>query len=263
MTDWLDVSHDSTRLACCDFGGRGAAVLLLHGLAGYSGEWAQTAGVLSDSFQVFALDQRGHGRSERQPHDLSREAFVADVVAAVARLSLAPVALVGQSMGGNTAFLVAARHPELVRSLVVIEASPDGPAPELPTRIRRWLDSWPAPFADEADAREFFASQHLAPRAWTEGLERRDDGLWPSFSNDVMVQCIAELAKRDYWTEWRRIQCSTLLLRGERGNFDAEHYDELSRALPDGHWETISDAGHDAHLDAPGRLGEQLRAFLR
>jgi pimeloyl-ACP methyl ester carboxylesterase len=236
---------------------------MLHGLAGHSGEWADLAGVLSNDFHVIALDQRGHGRSERHPRDLSREAFVVDVAAAVARLSLAPVALVGQSMGGNTAFLAAAQHPELVRSLVVIEASPDGPAPELPAHIRRWLDNWPAPFPDEANAREFFSSQNLAPHVWTEGLERRGDGLWPSFNNDVMVKCIAELAKRDYWAEWRRVQCSTLLVRGERGNFDAQHYDELARQLPHGHWATISDAGHDVHLDAPEELADQVRAFLR
>ena len=80
-------------------------------------------------FRVIALDQRGHGRSEREPTDLSRPAFVGDVVAVVEQLSLAPVVLIGQSMGGNTAFLAAAAHPGLVESLVVIEASPDGPDP--------------------------------------------------------------------------------------------------------------------------------------
>jgi pimeloyl-ACP methyl ester carboxylesterase len=262
VSDWLGVSRQGVRLECRDFGGRGAAVLMLHGLAGHSGEWAGVAALLGADFRVIALDQRGHGRSERHPGDLSRHAFVADVAAVVARLSLAPVALVGQSMGGNTAFLAASRHPELVRSLVVIEASPDGPSPELPARIRRWLDSWPTPFADEARAREFFSSQNLAPDAWTAGLERRDGALWPAFSNDVMVQCIAELAKCGYWAQWRRVRCPALLLRGQQGNFDADHYDELAHALPDGRWATIPNAGHDVHLDASAELADQVRAFL-
>ena len=60
-----------------------------------------------------------------------------------------------------------------------------------------------------------------------------------------MVKCIAELAKRDS-AEWLR-----------------QHYDELAHNLPDGHCATISDAGHDVHLDAPEQLADRVRAVLR
>lgn len=99
--------------------------MLLHGLAGYAREWDETASWLSASCRVVAPEQRGHGRSERRPADLSRSAFVDDAAAWLRRLDLAPAAVVGQSLGGHTAFLLAARHPELVRALVVAEATPD------------------------------------------------------------------------------------------------------------------------------------------
>lgn len=236
---------------------------MLHGLAGHAGEWAQMAAALGSDFRSVAVDQRGHGRSEREPSDRSRRAFVADVAAVVKRLSLAPVVLVGQSMGGNTAFLAAAAHPELVVGLVVVEASPDGPAPELPARVRRWLESWPVPFCDETKAREFFSTQGLAPDAWAAGLERREHGLCPAFDADVLIDCMAQLAANDYWTEWRRIRCPTLIVRGQRGNFDANHIDELAHQLPDAHAVTIPDAGHDVHLDAPERLADEIHRFLR
>jgi pimeloyl-ACP methyl ester carboxylesterase len=110
-------------------------VLLLHGLAGHAGEWVDTAAALTDCGQVVALDQRGHGRSETHPGDVSRDAFVADVAFVIDALELAPVVLVGQSMGANTAFLTAAAYPERVAGLVVAEASPDGPAPDLREHI--------------------------------------------------------------------------------------------------------------------------------
>jgi pimeloyl-ACP methyl ester carboxylesterase len=262
VTDWVEVVASGARLACWDFGGHGASLLMLHGLAGHSGEWAEAAASVGTDFHIVGLDQRGHGRSEREPTDVSREAFVSDVAAVVERLSLAPVVLVGQSMGGNTAFLAAAAHPELVDSLVVVEASPDGPAPDLADHLGRWLDSWPIPFADEAQAQDFFSSQGLAPAAWTDGLERRDDGLWPAFSNHVVVECVTELASRDYWSEWRRIRCPTLLVRGAGGYFDAQHYDELAGALPRGRSTTIAGAGHDVHLDVPKQLADVVRRFL-
>lgn len=262
MAEWLEVRRGGVRLACCDFGGRGRSVLLLHGLAGYSGEWAQTAAALGRDFRIVGLDQRGHGRSDRAPADASRAAFVADIVAVIEQISLAPVVLVGQSMGGNSAFLTAAGYPAVVDALVVVEASPDGPAPELPAHIQRWLDNWPVPFADETTARQFFSSQGLAAGAWSEGLERRDDGLWPAFDSDFLVQCIGELAARDYWSEWRRIECPTLIVRGERGNLEERHCAELADALPRGRALTIPAAGHDVHLDAPDSLAAELRRFV-
>lgn len=262
VAERLEVRREDVSLACLDFGGSGDSLLLLHGLAGHSGEWRRLVETIGRNVRIVAMDQRGHGRSERAPRDRSRRAFVADVAAVVQQLSLAPVVLIGQSMGGNTAFLAAAAYPELVDRLVVVEASPDGPAPELPPRIRSWLESWPVPFSDEGTAREFFSAQGLAPTPWTAGLERRDDGLWPAFNADVLVDCIAQLAANDYWSEWRRIRCPTLIVRGQQGNFEANHIAELAHELPHAQDVTIPDARHDVHLDAPDRLAQEIRRFL-
>jgi pimeloyl-ACP methyl ester carboxylesterase len=75
-----DFERDRTQLSYCDFGGSGPPMLLLHGLAGYAGEWDQSARQLRIHYRVFALDQRGHGDSTRRPLDLSRNAFVEDCV---------------------------------------------------------------------------------------------------------------------------------------------------------------------------------------
>jgi pimeloyl-ACP methyl ester carboxylesterase len=262
VSEWLELESAGARLACRDFGGSGQSVLLLHGLAGHSGEWERTAATLGHEFRIVGLDQRGHGRSESRPRDVSRRAYVADVAALIEELSLEPVVLVGQSMGGNTAFLAAAAFPEKVQTLVVVEASPDGPTPDLPGHIRRWLEKWPVPFPDDRAACEFFASQGLSPPAWVDGLVRREDGLWPAFDNDVLVGCMTELASNDYWTEWRQIQCPTLVVRGEHGNLPAEHATELAQSLSRGESLSILNAGHDVHLDAPDRLGVAISRFL-
>jgi pimeloyl-ACP methyl ester carboxylesterase len=123
---WNLLHREGVQIACLDFGGRGPPVLLLHGLAGHAAEWTDTARWLTESHRVLALDLRGHGRSEHAPGDVSRGAHVADVAFATERLGSAPVVLVGQSLGGHLAMLVAARHPTLVRGLVVVEASPAG-----------------------------------------------------------------------------------------------------------------------------------------
>jgi pimeloyl-ACP methyl ester carboxylesterase len=255
--------RDETSLSVDDFGGTGPPMLLLHGLAGYGGEWRDSADLLTDSYRVFALDQRGHGNSQRRPLDTSREAYVEDAAAAIGKLGLGPVTLVGQSMGANTAMLVAADHPELVTALVVIEGSPDGPDdPQLGVQaaeqIGKSLRRWPVPFADRDAARTFFVEKGFDAETWADGLERRPDGLWPRFEVDALVACMADLQSRAYWEQWRQVRCPTLLVFGEHGMFDTEHEQRVADALPGCSLVRVPSAGHDVHLDAPASWVEAL-----
>lgn len=101
-----------------------------------------TAASPGSSWWILALDQRGHGRRQRRPPELSRNAYADDVVAVIDQLVLV---LVGQSLGGSTAFLVAARRAGLVRSLVVADASPER-FPDVAGQVKTSLESWPVPF---------------------------------------------------------------------------------------------------------------------
>jgi pimeloyl-ACP methyl ester carboxylesterase len=255
LVSWVELQRDGTRLACCDYGGEGPAVLFLHGAAGHAGDWAATAAGVVGDHRVLALDQRGHGRSERRPDDVSREAYVADVAHVIDELDLAPVVLVGQSMGANTAFLAAAAYPERVSALVVVEASPDGPAPELRRRIQQWLDRWPIPFPSLQQTLRFSLSRSLKPDTWIAG-----NG--PGVDSKVMIASIADLAARDYWAQWETIGCPTLIVRGEHGSFSAEHAEHLARALAHGEHATIPNAGHDLHRENPGEWLLTLQRFL-
>jgi pimeloyl-ACP methyl ester carboxylesterase len=108
-----------------DFGGSGAPALLIHGLCGTGLEWASTAEWLSRRCRVVAYDQRGHGNSTRRPANVDHAALVEDAAAVIRQFELAPAIVIGQSLGGRIAFLLAARHPDLVKALVVVDASPD------------------------------------------------------------------------------------------------------------------------------------------
>ena len=259
---WRAVHGRGIRLEARDFGGHGPGALLLHGLAGTAGEWADTASWLTGSHRVVALDQRGHGRSERRPDDVSRAAFVADAVAAIEELGLAPAVVLGQSLGGHTAFLLAAERPELVRALVVAEATPTREAPEVADAIRDYFDSWPLPFPSREAAVAFFGGESLRARAWAGNLVATPDGLRPAFDADVLVTAIADALGRDFWDEWRSVELPTLLVRGEQGELSAEESAAMLAAVPSAELVTIPGAGHDVHLDAPEAWREAVAGFL-
>jgi pimeloyl-ACP methyl ester carboxylesterase len=254
------VVRDGVRLFCRDAGGPGPPVVLLHGLAGTSGEWEGVAGLLRPGFRVVAFDQRGQGRSERRPEDVSRAAYVADVIAVLDRLGLARTVLVGQSLGGHTAMLTAAAHPERVAALVLVEAGPGGSDQEGPERIGRWLDSWPVPFASRAEAAEFFGGGAVGA-GWAWGLEERD-GLRPAFERDVLVRSLDENARRSYWDEWESVACPALAVFAEESFLPAREIEEMLRRRPATRAVSVPGTVHDLHLQRPAALHRALAGFL-
>jgi pimeloyl-ACP methyl ester carboxylesterase len=134
------------RLSYLYFGGQGQPILILHGLAGQAMEWRNSASWLVRHGRVLALDQRGHGRSDRNLAGASRGAYVADAINLIEHLGLSRVVLIGQSMGGVNAYLVAARRSDLVRALIVIEAGVAKGDRERINSTIRWLTKWPVPF---------------------------------------------------------------------------------------------------------------------
>lgn len=250
--------RDGVRLAYRDFGGVGPSALLLHGLAGHSGEWAETAGWLTEHCRVVAFDARGHGGSERRPDDVSRAAHVADTVFVVEALQLGPVMLVGQSLGGDTALLMAAERPDLVRALVVAEAGPAERDEAAVAEVKDALAAWPVPFPSREAAVTFFGGVE----AWADGLESRDGGWWPRFDVDVMVETLREAVSRSYWREWASIRCPALVVRAGNGTLCAADAQAMVDRLPHARLVEIAGAGHDVHLDRPTEWRDALGDFL-
>ena len=250
------------QIVVSDRGGDGTPVLLLHGLAGSSRELISTADALTDCFRVLLIDQRGHGRSTRRPADLSRSAFVDDVVGVIERLLPGRrVMLVGQSMGAHTAFLTASWCPDLVERLVMLEGHVAGhQRPEEARRIGQYFASWPRSFTDVADARSILGDTALA-NAWINDLETTPNGLQPRFDADVMEQTIAAVHE-PRWTEWEDLTTPTLAVFAEHGIFTPEDRDELIRRRPGTRRVDIAGASHDAHLDAFETWIDTLRRFL-
>lgn len=204
-------------------------------------------------------DARGHGASTRTPADMTRAAAVRDAVTVLQELSLAPAVLLGQSLGGLTALLTAAAHPSLVTSLILVEAGPAGRNAELPAQIAGWLDSWPVPFPSRPAATAF-----LGHESWADGLDWREDGGHTRVDRDTMIAAVAEPATQEYWAEWARVSCPTLLVRGEKGTMPAAEMTEMrSRRPSDTRVVVVPDAGHDVHLDQPRALHQSVTSFLR
>ncbi|MFC4033622.1 alpha/beta fold hydrolase [Streptomyces polygonati] len=246
-------------------------VLMLHGMLGRASHWAATARRLAPHYRALALDQRGHGRSDKPDGPYTPEVYVADVIAAIEQLGLAPVTLVGHSMGALTAWQCAARRPDLIAAVIICDmrASAVGEAGQ--RKWRDWLESWPLPFATLGDVRRWFtAGDSWAERPnpargdfFAEVMEERQDGWRPLCTPEQLLRSRDPWIGDAHWDELAQVTCPALVVRGIEGLLGRAEAQEMVRVLPRGRYAEIADAGHLVPWDQPEAWYGTVESFLR
>ncbi len=103
--------------------GQGPDLIFIHGLGGEAANWAANIVPVSTRYRVYALDQIGFGHSDKPLIDYRIETFVEFLQAFMQELKIPKATLVGNSLGGWIAVDFAARHPEMVERLVLVDAA--------------------------------------------------------------------------------------------------------------------------------------------
>jgi len=119
MVEALDVPVAGGSLRTATWPGRSAPVLAIHGITSSSRSWPLLAQELDAP--VVAPDLRGRGRSQHLPGPFGLVAHADDCAAVLRAVTDEPVVVVGHSMGGFVATVLGARHPDLVRALVLVD----------------------------------------------------------------------------------------------------------------------------------------------
>jgi esterase len=183
----MRVNNDGVSLNVEVDGPKGApAVLLLHGLSSVSGTYGFLVLELASRYQVYRLDYRGHGHSDRVPGGYQLDGYASDVVAVLEAAIGRPAALVGHSLGGVSAFHVAQHRPELVTG-VFLEDPPlflgdkatfdTTPYATVFSIVQAAVRRWQAEGAGTAQVAEQLANAPSMTGAGTLGEENNDDAL--------------------------------------------------------------------------------------
>lgn len=281
MVQRIDVTgFDGLRLAAWEFAdppkepagtGRSPGVLLLHGLMGRASHWASTARWLSGRHRAVALDQRGHGRSDKPPEaPYTREAYVSDAEAVIEQLGLAPVTLIGHAMGALTAWQLAAKRPDLVGGLIICDMRASALGAASQREWDDWFRTWPVPFATLSDVRKWFAEddpwlERPSPgrgEFFAEVMAERADGWRPVFSRRQMLVSRETWVHDAHWEELAQVRCPTLVVRGLDGELGRAEAQEMVRVLPRGQYAEVTDAGHLVHYDEPEAWRAAIEPFL-
>ncbi len=237
-----------------NLGGAGLPpMILLHGLLGSSRNWLSTGRDLAKHHQVMALDARNHGKSPHAP-EMTYDAMVADTLAWMDEQNLAKATIVGHSMGGKTAMLLACRHPERVERLVVVDIAPKDyswAAHRAEFLAMTELDLASLQSRQEAELRFEARVDNLGMRKFlVTNLEHVPEGGWRWIVNlPVLGQALPVLEKNSLRPD-DRFAGPTLFVLGGRSRYaESSDHDLIRRHFPAAKIAVIADSGHNPHMD--------------
>jgi pimeloyl-ACP methyl ester carboxylesterase len=256
-----------TDLHTTSYGEEGGRVVFCHGLFGQGRNWTQIAKQLADAHRTLLVDMPDHGRSAWT------EGFdylaAADAVAGLLSAD-DPVALVGHSMGGKIAMLVALLHPGLVERLVVVDVSPV--TYRHTEEFRRYVDAMQGLDLDslerrgDADEQLREAIPHPSVRSFLLQNLRHEHGRWSWQLNlDVIGRDLVDLGG---WPEDRLGDATpypgpVLWVAGADSHYVSDDYaGAMDRWFPANRRVTIKGAGHWVHSEQPEVFVEVLRRFV-
>ncbi len=246
----------------CD--GDGPPVLLLHGLFGSKRNWRGVAKALAPRHRACAPDLRNHGESP-WTEAMDYAAMAADLDRLIGRHGLGPCAVLGHSMGGKAAMMLALTRPDRVGRLIVVDIAPARSPAESAARAAALADLPLAACDSRADADARLAEASPDPRvrgfllqnlvrdaagrlAWRvnlAALDRHADGLagFPAIAGTYAGPTL-------------------FLGGGDSPYLRADHAPIIRRLFPNAEIDRLPDAGHWVHVDKPEAFVARVRRFL-
>ncbi len=259
--------RDGLQLHWLDWGEGGSPVLvLLHGSVAHAHWWDAFAATACGEYRVVAPDLRGHGDSDHAP-SYEMEEYLADLAFLVEQTATSPVYLVGHSLGGVIAASYAARHPEAVNALVLVDIRLRHR--EHSRRFLEKLRQFPhRPYRSREEALQRFqllppsttAERALLEHVASHAVRELPDGSWGlKFDRASLGQGLPN----DLTGVLRQLSCPVLFVRGARSTVvPAAMLAELHELVPHARIAEIDHAFHHVMLDNPQQFSCVVGEFL-
>ncbi|MDI1337695.1 MAG: alpha/beta fold hydrolase [Lacunisphaera sp.] len=238
-----------------DLGGAGQPpMIVLHGLLGSSRNWLSTGRDLAQHWHVFALDARNHGKSPHAPL-MNYEVMVDDLIGWMDTHGLPKATLVGHSMGGKTAMLLACRHPGRVARLVVVDIAPKDyswAAHRAEFLAMTELDLGSLQTRQEAELRFEARVPHLGTRKFlATNLAHGAPGQWHWAINlPILTEALPVLEKNPLRAGDHFAGPALFILGGRSRYAETSDHALIRQHFPAVQIRVIADSGHNPHMDS-------------
>lgn len=246
--------------------GNGVPVLMIQGLGGRAADWASIPARLAPRFQVITFDNCGTGKSDKPDTEYSLDVMADEAMAVLQAAGHQTAHVVGLSMGGMIAQLVALRHPQRVRKLVLLSTTPGGSraVPPSPAAMVALIPDMTQPpeqivrSAMRAIAAPGFTEAH--PEVVDEIVRTAMGAPTPQF---VFARQMAAIMASDRYADLPKIHAPTLVIHGDADPLVPHANAQiLAQRIAGAQLVTLPGCGHLAMWEQPEELARVLLGFL-
>lgn len=241
--------------------GQGEPVLLLHGLGSRGADWRLQIPVLAERYRVVVPDLRGHGASPKPHGPYTIPQMTADVVELMDVLDLCPAHVIGLSMGGMIAFQLAVDRPQCVRSLIIVNSTPELIPRNLSEKVQVFQRRWLARVAGPRRTGQFL-SHRLFPKP-EQGLFR--EMLVAEWARNDKRAYLAAMDACIGWSVREQISgitCPVLVVSGDRDYLPLDAKREYTAMIPNARLVVVADSGHATPIDQAGEFNRLVLEYL-
>jgi pimeloyl-ACP methyl ester carboxylesterase len=245
--------------------GEGNPVVILHGLFGTLDNWQTVGRQIAEQYMVYLLDQRNHGRS---PHteEITYPLMAEDLHHFLESQWMFKAHIIGHSMGGKTAMQFALQYPGMVDKLIVVDIAPKAYQGGHQAIFEALFALDPATVSDRKEA-EAILSQHISERGVRQFLlknlsrQKGNNGYQWKMNLPTIHQHYADILKAPEAST--PFTGETLFIRGGQSDYiQDEDRAAILKWFPNARIETVEQAGHWVHAEAPEALLRLVLEFL-
>jgi len=246
--------------------GKGQPLVIIHGFLGMSDNWKSLASQFAaQGFQTHALDLRNHGKSFHS-NDFSYEVMVEDVKQYCNFHQLTAFDVLGHSMGGKVAMLLATTYPELVSKLIVADIGPKYYPPHHQTILAglNAIDFTKKPTRSEVEEelsqyiKDFGTRQFLLKSLYWETQEQLAFRFNLKVFNEKIETIGTALPFENTFSK------NTLFLRGDKSDYILDSdFETIYHHFPSARVETVKNAGHWLHVENPKDFYYAVLRFIK
>jgi pimeloyl-ACP methyl ester carboxylesterase len=258
---------NGVQIAYEEWGDGPQTVVMLHSMGLCRGGMAPLAERLRDRYRVVLWDYRGMGDSEKvESGVVGTETLYEDAVFFIRDRASGPVHLIGMSMGGWIGMRVAARQPQLVRSLTVMGTSAEG-ADSHP-QGQAFFDTIREKGFSDPEIVEASMVVSFSPTVREDPARAEDMAHWEGVMRDLDPRTMAvthSLTTRlSIEHEIQNITAPTLVIAGaDDFNHSPADHEQIHRAIPGSRFVVIENCGHTAIVERPDEVAAAVRPFLQ
>jgi len=241
-------------------------IVFAHGLLWSCRMFDDQVAALKDRYRCIAFDFRGQGKSEVTRDGYDMETLYEDAAALIEALGCAPCHFVGLSMGGFIAMRLAARRPDLIKSLILLETSADAePSENIPKYrqlnfIARWLALG---LVVDRVMPIMFGQKFLTDPARAEQRQQWRQRMASNHRIGVTRATIGTITRRSIYDEIEKIRVPTLIIVGEQDVATVPAKSQrIHERIAGSRLVIIPGAGHTSTVEEPAAVNATINEFL-